>query len=680
MDFYGCAQPTYEDLDLTGAEWVTHSVVEPLLADEPRDDETTRPGAPAPRSLATMSSRCTPLLFPGRHRSAARKMRGKAVPYPTKRYLSPDVWRYSVLLFCDVSTLLRLNATCRQLRAVLNDPTFIVEWQTACWFLKRRGCRCERNLFYLDVTTFLSFAWDALNLTSSRQSDVALKSAGRCVNLELAPRIRLPYLDPTKQPTCFMPGLLDIWYENWLVPMPRMLSVPVEDAHVGGPWTDAFWEHHHPIPDSDDDGSESEEGSEAQHHEASHPPPAPGFVSIGPDLVAAYEADCAEHHRDPHDPAQDNAECLGYHAVRWARRRMYESAVGVQVYPLSVCLRRNQMVGRAYRNGASHLGMLFLPTERRHLGQADAEIQMLTHTGLVYFHPVRYNNEAGDFVPWALSTLALLQGLYRHAWFDSVHHILRRLDEFTRDLAREVQEDMPLHRMAERWQHLHRRVFLGEAAIPQWHVGGAWPGQPLIQEDTEPLDTARERRQQQDQAALDLLYDPHYAPYNRILGRMAEREDCFFDATVGAPYSRHYPYLTELLGDPARHFAAQRTEATLVEELRELMRLSDYVVRFAITVGPQTDRMTELRRYRCLNCYLGVGTSLLLFAPSFRRVPSWRPSEGGRTLATDVPRVNLQHNHRFRKYLRFLNRRTLFYVSEPLMPAEEWDTEVNPRS
>ena len=303
---------------------------------------------------------------------------------------------------------------------------------------------------------------------------------------------------------------------------------------------------------------------------------------------------------------------------------------------------------------------------------------MLTHTGSIYFHPVRYNNEAGDFCNWALSTLAVTQGLYQHAWHDSVHHILRRMDEYTRSVAHEVEEDLPLYRMVERWNHLHRRVFLGETAIYNWHVGGGIPApgqQPLVQEDTEPIDMSRERQRLHDQAALDLMYDPHYVTYNRFLNGLVDRESRYPSEPVGS----HYAYLTELLGDPLRHFAGQRTEEILCQELRELMRVTDYVVRFATSVAPMTDRMTEVRRQRCLHVYMGVGTTLLMFAPSFRRVPTWRPSEGPGTAAGRIPRIDLQANHRHQRYLRFLNRRTLFYTPKPHTAAELWTTEVNPR-
>lgn len=674
MNFYHCAQPTWEDLEMMEA-WDPETMT--MQTTTTTTESPPAPGTPAPRLMVP--------LFPGRRRSSSTTAavssstttRGPVKPLTT-RYLPPDMWRYHVLLFCDVSTLLSLNTTCRQLREVLNEPAFVVEWQTACWYLKERLCQCERNLFYLDVSQYLEFAWDALQIHSSRAADVALRSVGRSVNTDMAVRLPLPYVDPRKSPLCFMPGLLDIWYENWLVPMPRMVNVPVEDTQVRNEGThDAFWLDHHPVPETDPDEVDTQ-GQRLAAEDLRDGPLSSGFLRTGPDLVTAYETDCRNVHRDPHDPAQDNEECLGYHATRWARRRLYETAVGVQTYPLHLCLRRSDLVGRAYRSGLSYLDTLFLPVQRTLTGHTDGEIQMLPHSGPMYFHPVRYNNEKGDFTNWALSTLAVTQGVYVHAWFDGVHHLLQRMDAFARELAAEVESDMPMYRMCDRWNHLHRRLFLGETVAPHWSLGAAFPDH--AQESTQPATTASERQQKRDQAALDLMYDPHYAPYNRVMNRMANRNDEFFSSGFWAPYTSHYAYLTELLGDVQRLFPQQRTEATLTHELREMMQITDYIVRFAITIGPMTDPLTEVRRFRCLEAYLGAGTTLLMFAPSFRRIPSWRPHEKGAFVGARVPRIDLQANHRFLRYLRFLNRRTLYYVPQAHLPADAYAIEINPRS
>lgn len=682
MDVYfNCAQPTYEDLEMTG-DWVLDNA-ENLLREEEEDNHNTRPapGTPAPRSVMVP-------LFPGRHRRrrSAREIASGRCPMPsTKKYLSPDVWRFSVLMFCDVSTLLRLHRTSSQLRHMIDDPMFVTEWQEQAWFIKRRGCHCERNTFYLDASQFLDFAWDCLDLTSSRTSEVALRSTGRCVNYELAHRVPLPFIDPRTSPRCFLPGLMDMWYENWIIPMPRMTFVRVEDQHVRVPPGERseFWQDHHPVPELDREESETpEQVAEATRREKESGRPLPAhFVTMGPDMVHAYEQDCLAVGRDPLDPMVDNGDCLGYHAVRWARRRMYESAVGIQTYPMHLCLRRSDLTGRAYRSGTQYLDLLFLPVHRPLGRDVHPEgIQMLTHNGALYFHPVRYHNERGDFVPWALSTIALMNGVYRHAWFDSCQHILQRMDQFARDLAHEVQTDMPMYAMIRRWNHLHRRVFLGEAAIPNWHVGGSLPDHPIVpQESTTPVD-GNDRRSRQDQAALHLMYDPHYTTFNRVIGRMAQQEDRFGDESPIGVYPSFFPYLTELLGDEGRPFAGQRTASELIQELRDLMYVTDYIVRFALTIAPLTDHLTEVRRFRCLSVYLGAATSLMMFAPCYTRMPHWRPSAYHQTVANEIPRIDLHANHRYQRYLRFLNRRTLYHVPDPTYPADAYPSEINPRA
>lgn len=655
MNFYHCAQPTYEDIALElgrTPEWTEVETEE--IGDR-------RPGAPAPRTSIP--------LFP--LRSARDFARGRPVVPNVKRYLSPDVWRYRVMLFCDLGTLLRLHVTCQQLRRILDDPLFVVEWQRAAWFLRPSGCRCERNLFYVDVTRFFEFGYDAIDLRTSRDSEVALKACGRSVNLEVARRLPyLPYIDPTRLPGCFAPGVMDVWYDNWILPVPRMVHVRVEEAVVHHNHEPTFWGTCHPVPEVEGSG---EEDTPEQRAVDSHRPMPTGFSVQGPDIVQAYLDDCKAVHRDPYDPAQDNGDCLGYHAVRWARRKIYETGVGVQTYPMALCLRRSDLTGRAWRQGTQHLEYLYLTASRPsgHEPRGDAEVMMLPHAGPIFFHPIRYNNERGDFVPWALSTIALLEAVYRNAWFDSMHHVLRGLDSFVREVAAEVQADMPLARFTARWEHLHRRVFLGETAIPNWHAGGGIPAPPLPAAGQH-AESVRRR----DQVALDLMYDPYYVTFNRVLGHIAEREGLF----LTEPYAANYPYLVELLSDPHRHFATSRTEELLCQEMRDMLHVSDYIVRFACSVAPRTDAMTETRRMRCLWAYLGVGTSLLMFSPSFRRGTSWKVSDKNLPLAGRVPHIDVRHNHRFQKYLQFLNQRTLYHALNPHLPAALYTTEINPRA
>ena len=621
LNFYGLTQPGYEDLDM----------LEPL-SDANYYDELVATPTHLPDGTAPVLRRHVP---------------------------SGDIWRYRILPFCDLVTLLQLNHTNRLFRAVLNDPHFVVEWQSRAWFLLRRGCHCERHQFYLNTGEYLDFAWDCLGIQTSRASEVALKSMGRCTNLELAPAMRLSNVDPRRNPKCFMPGLLDVWFENWIVPMPRMLLVPVEDAHCSGTVPSTYWRHCHAIPEEHEDG----DGSEPRDPDADLELPMearPGFrreTYFAPrtvDLVHEYREECRVTGRDPHDPNQDNVDCLGYRSVRWARRRLYETAVGIQTYPLVHCLRKSDLTGRAARDGVDYLDTLFLPAHRSFSGRGETECAMLTHRGPIYFHPLRYNNERGDFVPWALSTLALLQSVYVHAWYDSIHHIIQRMDEFARQVANETEATFSFYRMTERWNYLHHVCWMGQTPMP-----GLIPRSRLAHPpDAVLFDSIRDRLRAQDQAALNLLYDPHYVIQNRWMNNLV--------LTYERAETVNHEYLTSLLPDGGmRHFAAQRNEATLVQELRDLMQVTDYIVRFANAVGPMVDRVTERARERSLAIYLGAGTSLLMFSPAFRRTPTWNPSHMGCSAGSRVPHVNLQNNHRFRDYLRYLNRRALYYVSEP---------------
>jgi len=139
-------------------------------------------------------------------------------------------------------------------------------------------------------------------------------------------------------------------------------------------------------------------------------------------------------------------------------------------------------------------------------------------------------------------------------------------------------------------------------------------------------------------------------------------------------------YLVGLLPDPTRGFPAQRNDLMLVHEIHHLMHLTSYVVEFAVAVGPLTDRLTETRRRRSLKEFLGAGTSMLMFAPGWKRTPSWKPHGTGHAYDLAQPRINLHHNHRYQSYLAFLNQRALFYVPDPCLDAVDfpWDVSFRP--
>ena len=209
----------------------------------------------------------------------AKKLRVKALTPPKQRGLMDigmQALRYHVLLYCDHSTLLRVNWVNRALRAVCNMPEFVHEWQDAAWFLRVRGCRCDRNLFMLDLGAFIDFGWDCNGIDNVRKAEIALRAVGRSpalyTNALYRATQRLPYLDPSVQWKCFSAGILDTWFENILVPVPRMLDLPVEDTHRLSPIhrvgrerqpdeTPAayvhrqYWGNYHYVPDAADDRS-----------------------------------------------------------------------------------------------------------------------------------------------------------------------------------------------------------------------------------------------------------------------------------------------------------------------------------------------------------------------------------------------------------------------------------------
>ena len=283
---------------------------------------------------------------------------------------------------------------------------------------------------------------------------------------------------------------------------------------------------------------------------------------------------------------------------------------------------------------------------------------LLMQAGPVYFHPCRYENERGDFANWALSTMALLQGVYNNLWFDACHYLIGRVDEYTRRVAAEVQLDMSLQRLVTRWTYLRRVHLQGQADWPDSTRARIFAGRPAPYHRTQ---HTFDRQADRNLGAVKFLSCPEYQELNR-------RMDAYVDtASLGGMYithdNGHSGYLLELLGDSFRYFAAQRTHTTLMRELQDRMLLLNYVVDFANTIAPLTDVGTETNRSRCLRLYLGSCTSVLMFAPGWCRPYTWVLSATGSSAGAMIPQVNLQHNHRFRAYLDFLNRRATYYAA-----------------
>ncbi len=162
--------------------------------------------------------------------------------------LGMDVWRYGILLYCDLPALLRVNWLTRRHRQLLADPSFIVEYQEGCWYLLPRYCRCERNLFYLNLPSLLDFSHDYRGQEDSHTTRVVktlqdatlvLRHFGRTPDMlvqsfqraggspPLREPLRVGYLDPTKSPL-FCDGFTSMWIDNTIVPVPRMCNHPVE--------------------------------------------------------------------------------------------------------------------------------------------------------------------------------------------------------------------------------------------------------------------------------------------------------------------------------------------------------------------------------------------------------------------------------------------------------------------
>lgn len=616
-------------------------------------------------------------------------------------YLTEEIWSWNILLYCELSTLLRLNWTNVGLRRVLNNPFYIQWWQAQAWFLKSSGCTCARGIYYLNLHRFPDFVFDGKGVQSLRDMEIALRSVGRSADMYQDPLRdvhRLPTVDPNRQPQCFGRGILDCWLQHLLIPMPRMLPCPVEDAHdyarmpllwrTSFPMPDEspeafrerqFWGAFHPVPDENDRDDETVvmaddwEGPPVEFYEDQSAPPVPPTVRTvwpshtgpdrmpGPDLSMSNLSGFGElpsvdrlndwKHRcecegvDYLDPAQEDMAGNGYSAVKWARRLIYESPVGVQAYPHALCLRKSQLVGRAHRQGTAYIEHLYLPARRDAsvvTAHENDEVRLMLHKGLVYFHPVRYENERGDFCNWALSTIAVMQSVEQYLWYDCVNYSVRRIVELATELAREVQADMSPNRLVQRWTELQRACFFNEST---------WP--PV------PNNAQAERGRARNAKALDLIFHHSYVEYNRHISR-------YVDGIVrGNALPTTRGYLLELIPDNGRMYAGQRSEQTLYRELHDAIRMLVYVTLFATSVGPLTDLLTEHRRYTNMSAWLGCVTSLFMFAPGWQRPLTWNPSATGTSASSRVPHIVLEENHRFQELLLFLNRRTLYYHPEP---------------
>lgn len=604
-----------------------------------------------------------------------------------RRIIPMDVWKFLVVPYADLPSLLQLYFTCRDLHNHLNEPTTIQTYLSESWFVQRPLCDCDRNQHRLDVSKICEFYWDRIGVHCARDMEVALRVVGRGVDMYGDPRrsrpIR-PRVEPdaplmTKvmrrhKPQQYTKGILSSYFDGLVVPLPRLLSVPVESQRLGSvgyrAWkraqepgesihdyqTRLYWRGCHDVDRPDGDRTS-------------------GFDE-GPyvDLVKDYVQRCAQEDRDPTDPSKDDEAQTGYHADHWARHQNNRGPVGVQSYPVEICLSRREIRGSTARRGLSEIDMLFLPAERAPTQGDDVTAQVMMHNGMVYLHPIRYINETGDFVPWCLSTIAVMRGIRQYMWYDSILYIIRRLNEFTLLVATEVQNDLSFPQMMLRWEFLQRTEVRMEARWPpDSYVTTVVPAKasdptvmrtdcipptqhPPNAEYTEQIVALQKCR---NERAGRLLRCPLYANFNRhIENKIAEYER---SNRREVSTSFRDGYLVSMIPTMYDHPPTPHTEVGMMRQLHRQIWLADYIVEFAGSVGPRVDSMTDFRRNRTLSAYLGVATSLLAFAPGFTDRPHWWPYNNRMDAGSVIPRVNLTHNHRFQLYRDFVSARQHFF-------------------
>ena len=592
--------------------------------------------------------------------------------------LGMDVWRYHILLYCDLMALLRLNWVNRRLRQVLNTAEFVVEYQSVCWYLVPRYCRCPRNIFYLNLSEFLDFSYDYAGIPESgtlrevytvqdasmvlrhfgRTPDMLVQSFQRAGNPPTRPPLTTRFLDP-RASTAFKDGFTKMWIDTCIVPMPRCIDHPVEQRRVRPAQRTTnerlatetmaefehrvFWREFHEV--TNDMVYEVEVGRDPM---AVAPPGYPeprtvhGFDAPEPDLLEEWMQYCASVGVDPYDPSHDDAECRGFRCIRWAREKMHDSAVGGTAYPLELCLHREDLTRTAARLGTDYLDRMYVHLNRYHGGEPDWNT--MEHRGVLYFMGLRYEHCNEDFAVWALHTQAMLHAVYAHMWLDALSHWTRMLMYHLHQLASDVESDMRFTVLQERWKFLHSLCFAGPAVMAQTRHYG-------------------DRQRKRDQAAIHLIFNSHYLEENRYLSSLVDHGSLWTNEGDTASRSRHY--LTSLLEQYDHRSPNFRTESQRIQDAYRLARFAEYVTDFAEYVAPRVDDRTCVTRRRALSIYLSSFVSLTLFSPGWKRTYHWKPSRTHEMTHWHIPRVNPQHNHRFQRYLDYCNRRTLFYHPDP---------------
>lgn len=592
--------------------------------------------------------------------------------------LGLDVWRYHILLFCDLMALLRVNWLNRALRRILNSVSFVVEYQSACFHLAPRYCLCERNIFYLNLSSFLDFSndWrgddksvvlapvhdvgdlDRVLRHFGRTPSMLVQSFQRSGHPPTRDPLKVAYLNPVNSPL-FTDGFTKMWVDSCIVPVPRVMEHPVEHRRVQRPqalglgrWdTESvadynhrlFWRDCHEV--TDDMMYAYESTAYSLPKAATTPTPLPHGYKVPEegDRLANWLAYCAERGWDPYDPVVDNEDCDGFRCIRWARDCMFETAVGgTGAYPLDLCLHRDDLTRTAYRMGMDYIDRLFVPLNRYR--GTEVEWNTLEHSGVLYITGVRYENAPDDFVPWVLSTQALMNSVYGHMWLDGLAQWTRMIVEHVRCMARQIEEDMGYGALCARWRFLQSLCFLGPSVHPKQV-------------------TYTSEQRERDQSAIHLLYSRHHFEANRFMSSVVEHDN------------HEGRYMTTLVEQYSQPTPLHRTESQRVHDARRLVGLMEYVTDFAEFVAPRVDPRTRKVRRRAFELYLSALVPLILFSPGWKRMYHWKPSLTNIQIGWCIPRIDPRHNHRFQTLLNYCNRRTLYYHPNPSLLLNKPDTE-----
>lgn len=592
--------------------------------------------------------------------------------------ISHTTWRFHILPYCDLDVLLALNRTNRMIRALLNDPDVVCEWLHMAWYVRPRGCPCDRRLFLLDLDRWLPFTWDFRGgnefpcteredgLSNLREMQLVLRRYGRSIPMMYqsqdrsfrVPPIRYPY----EQQSDFNEGIYSCDTPCILVPLPRMVNVPVEATKIQSdpvprllfsPTTLDWGQHHEVTNDMMDRVYNKYDLPEKWNTQENGPIPDSAFRYVDPvDPLTHYLKRCEQEGLNPNDPNEDTDFMEGYHATQWARRTLYESAVGLDQFPGNICVHRDDLCGLAFRSGPTYIERRFV--SHSHYGGVQGEAEYWGMHGLLMFTGVRYENEEGDFATWCLHTMSVLHATYLHGWNDLARMWLRGIRSNLVTLTGEIEQDFPLGSMVDVWRKLQSSCFMWQ---PMADIPTASSSPPLTVEEQR-----RSRRHQAMVFLLDSVYRSQYEHLQRVVKDF-----------IQTPYHRRAQrdfrgvYLRSLLPNED-HWLNVRNypETALCSDIEHMLRISEFILEFSEKVAPRVHPRVRATRRRVHRLHLNTACSLLLWAPHWTR-----PFSGthlGSTVGMRYLNVDITHNHRYRYLLNFLNQRTLFHHAHP----EDW--------